>query len=392
MSGAAASRLPPAPDRRQMDRLVSILAPFRRVTQPRVLGVDVIPSRPVLFVGNHTRYSFLDLPFMMSELWTRRGITVRGLGDHAHYSIPVWRDLLTMGGMVRGTRENVRALMEEGQHILVFPGGADEVFKERGQDYRLMWKKRLGFARLAIESGYPIVPFAAVGAEEMFRVLLDSHTPIAAQVSALMRRLVGLPLPPISRGLGPTLLPRPERLYFWFGAPLETGKFGGAGEDDVGARAVRDQVKAAVEEGIQTLLAELATTEPDAWLVTRAFEAWNEHGAAGAAAWMSPWVQLTDPPEWPGATTWVGRGRTLARLDEMATRLGATSAEVVDARTIGADVLVVFRLCKRPGSATDPSGLVALFGVEQEQIMRMRVFMDREAALATADEGSRQLA
>ena len=252
-------------------------------------------------------------------------------------------------------------------------------------------EKAVGFARLAIESGYPIVPFAAVGAEEMFRVLLDSHTQIAAQVCA--HAPAGRPsAAPISRGLGPTLLPRPERLYFWFGAPLETGKFGGAGEDDVGARAVRDQVKAAVEEGIQTLLAELATTEPDAWLVTRAFEAWNEHGAAGAAAWMSPWVQLTDPPEWPGATTWVGRGRTLARLDEMATRLGATSAEVVDARTIGADVLVVFRLCKRPGSATDPSGLVALFGVEQEQIMRMRVFMDREAALATADEGSRQLA
>ena len=56
----------------------------------------------------------------------------------------------------------------------------------------LIWKKRLGFARLAIESGYPIVPFAAVGAEEMFHVLLDREMPMAAQVSALMRRLVGL--------------------------------------------------------------------------------------------------------------------------------------------------------------------------------------------------------
>jgi hypothetical protein len=42
------------------------------------------------------------------------------------------------------------------------PGGAGEVFKGRGQDYKLLWKERLGFARMAIEFGYPIVPFAAV--------------------------------------------------------------------------------------------------------------------------------------------------------------------------------------------------------------------------------------
>ena len=239
-----------------MDRLASILAPFRRVTQPKVLGIERIPHRPVLFVGNHTRYSFLDLPFMMGELWTRRRIIVRGLGDHAHYAIPVWRDLLTMGGMVRGTREPVRALMCDGQNILVFPGGADEVFKARGQEYRLMWKERLGFARLAIEFGYPIVPFAAVGAEEMLHVIADSRTLVAAQVSALMRRLVGLPLPPLVRGIGPTLLPRPERLYFWFGEPVNTGGYGDAGDDDAAARTVRDEAKTAVEVGIQTLLSE----------------------------------------------------------------------------------------------------------------------------------------
>ena len=68
-----------------------------------------------MFAGNHTRYGLLDVPFMMGELWTRRRIAVRALGEHAHYAIPVWRDLLTMGGMVRGTRENVRALMRDGQ-------------------------------------------------------------------------------------------------------------------------------------------------------------------------------------------------------------------------------------------------------------------------------------
>ena len=401
--------LRPAPDRRQMDRLASILAPFRRVTQPRVLGIDRIPRRPVLFAGNHTHYAFLDLPFMMSELWTRRRIVLRGLGEHGHYAIPVWRDLLTMAGMVRGTRENVRALMRDGQNILVFPGGTGEVFKGRGHDYRLMWKERLGFARLAIEFGYPIVPFSAVGAEQMLRVVVDPRMPGAAQVSALMRLLVGVPLPPIPRGVGLTLLPRPERLYFWFGAPVETARYGGAGEDDAAARAVRNEVRAAVEEGIRTLLSEresdphrrllarvwhrehelpqLATADPDAWLVTRAFEAWNEHGAAGAAAWMSRWVQLTDPPEWPGAGTWRGRVRTLARLEEVTSELGATSVEVTEARTIGEQVLVVFELLRSPGSPTEPRSFSALFDVDEDQIVRMRVFLDRQAALSAIQQG-----
>ena len=404
--------LPRPPDRRQLDRLASILAPFRRVTQPKVLGVERIPHRPVLFVGNHSRYALLDLPVMMGELWTRRRIALRPLGEHAHYTLPVWRDLLTMGGMVRGTRANVRALMRDGQNILVFPGGTGEVFKGRGQDYRLIWKERLGFARLAIESGYPIVPFAAVGAEEMFHVVVDREMPIAAQVSALMRRLVGLPLPPIPRGIGLTLLPRPERLYFWFGHPVDTSRYGGAGDDEAAARAVRDEVRGAVLAGIEALLAERerdpprgvlgrlwheardfpqpATSDPDAWLVTRAFEAFNEHGAAGAAAWMSRWVELTDPPDWPGAGTSRGRQRAVARLEEVTSDLGATSAEVTEARTVRDRVLAVFELRGETGTPTTPNGFAALFEVDADQILRMAVFRDREAALDAVEKRTQQ--
>jgi hypothetical protein len=43
---------------------------------------------------------------MMAELWTRRQTCVRGLGDHGHYAIPVWRNLLELCGMVRGARQN----------------------------------------------------------------------------------------------------------------------------------------------------------------------------------------------------------------------------------------------------------------------------------------------
>jgi 1-acyl-sn-glycerol-3-phosphate acyltransferase len=145
--------VPGIPPDREIDLLVGLLAPLARVTRPKVYGIENVPDDGSLLVGNHTIYGFLDLPFMMAELWKRRHMLARGLGEQAHYAIPLWRDALTLCGMVRGTRENVRALMRDRQTVLVFPGGAREVNKRRGEKYQLMWKERLGFARLSIERG-----------------------------------------------------------------------------------------------------------------------------------------------------------------------------------------------------------------------------------------------
>jgi hypothetical protein len=65
--------------------------------------------------------------------------------------------------------------------------------------------------------------------------------------------------------------------------------------------------------------------------------------------------------------------------------LHAASAQVIEARTIGDQVLAVFQLRRRSGSPTDPSGFAALFEVDQDQIVRMRVFRDRDAALRAID-------
>jgi 1-acyl-sn-glycerol-3-phosphate acyltransferase len=204
---------------------------------------------------------------MLAEVWKRRRIAIRGLGEDAHYAVPVWRDLLSACGMVPGTRDTVRALMRDHQTILVFPGGSREVFKRRGQSYQLLWRDRMGFARLAIEHGYPIVPVAAVGAEDMLNVVADVQTPVYGQFARLTKKVTGFPAPPIVRGLGLTPIPRPERLYFWFGEPIDTTRFAGQAED-AAARSARDQTKQAVLAGIQFLRDE-RDKDPDRDLAKR---------------------------------------------------------------------------------------------------------------------------
>jgi 1-acyl-sn-glycerol-3-phosphate acyltransferase len=261
------AEIPGPPSEEAMDRLVSLLEPYRRMTRPKFYGMGNIPDDGTLLVGNHTIYGFLDLPLMLAEIWKRRRIAIRGLGEDAHYAVPVWRDLLGACGMVRGTRDNVRALMRDRQTILVFPGGSREVFKRRGQQYQLLWRERMGFARLAIEYGYPIVPVAAVGAENMLDIIADVDTPVYGEFARLAKKVTGFPAPPVVRGIGPTPIPRPERLYFWFGEPVDTTRFAGQ-NDDTAARTVRDEVKQAVMAGIQ-FLREERDKDPDRDIVTR---------------------------------------------------------------------------------------------------------------------------
>jgi 1-acyl-sn-glycerol-3-phosphate acyltransferase len=230
-----------------------------RVIQPKLLGIERVPSSGgFLLVGNHTLLGLQDVPVLVRELERRRGVRVRSLADHAHFALPGWRDLLTGLGAVRGTRENCAELMRAGEPVLVFPGGAREVFKRRGQRNQLLWGDRLGFARMAIEHGYPIVPFAAVGGDDTYDVVLDTDGRVGAPLRVLTRRLTGRTDlgTLVIRGLGPTLIPRPERFYFSFGTPVETKCWAGLHESAEAQQAVRDLVKAEIEHRLELLIAE----------------------------------------------------------------------------------------------------------------------------------------
>ncbi len=231
-----------------------VFEPWRLLTSPRFSGTSRVPrDRPVLFVGNHTLMGVLDVPLMLLGLHERTGLVVRSLGDHLHFQVPLWRDLLTRFGTVDGTRANCEALMRTGESVLVFPGGAREVFKHKGEQYHLIWKNRVGFAALAIAHGYPIVPFAAVGAEECYDILVDSDELRGMPFGPLLEWLTPRAdeLPPLVAGLG--LLPRPQRFYFRFEDPIETTPWRGRHGDQAACLELRAEVAHAIEHGIAAL-------------------------------------------------------------------------------------------------------------------------------------------
>lgn len=231
---------------------------------PQFVGLENIdPARPALYVGNHTLFGGLDAPLMVSGLYEQTGVYLRSLADRAHFYVPGWRDVLVKFGSVVGTRENCAALMRSGQSILVYPGGSREVMKNKGESYRLLWKDRTGFAAMAMEHGYDIIPFAAIGAEEAFSIHYDANDFRASRLgqaltqTGLMGKYLrnGDAFNPLVTGVGKTLLPRPEKQYFSFGKPIATIPWLGRHTDKEAQYEVRTQVELQVYAQMESLFA-----------------------------------------------------------------------------------------------------------------------------------------
>lgn len=228
----------------------------------RLEGTEhVDPARPALLVGNHAIFGIVDSPLFFSALYSQTGVFPRSLGDHGHFGLPGWGDLLVRFGAVPGTRENCSRLMEAGQHIMVFPGGAREVAKRRDEINRLVWKRRTGFARMAIAHGYDILPFASVGCDESWSILFDGND---FKDNPLGRWLLEKPgvnnflrggdlFMPLVRGIGPTILPRPEPFRFRIGAPIPTTDYLGREDDQDALWELREKTAASIEDMIAEL-------------------------------------------------------------------------------------------------------------------------------------------
>lgn len=250
------------PDVVRLRRAVTLLRPVLAAFDPCFVGLDRVPTGGGnVFVGNHTMIGMFDYALLYMELYRRLGVTLWSLGDHFHFTVPLWRDLLLANGTFDGTHANCAKVLERGGNIVIFPGGAREVTRRSGEQNTLLWEGRTGFARVALASGAPIVPIAFVGGDDWYRVVFDTNRILGSRlgdaVDARFRRhgmnIDGY-LPSIIRGIGPTLIPRPERLYYYFGQPIDTAAFGDDPGNEVAVSKLRDAARDEVARGIAELL------------------------------------------------------------------------------------------------------------------------------------------
>ena len=164
------------------------------------------------------------------------------------------RDFFEAAGAVPGQPDVGAELMRRDETILVFPGGGRDMLKFKGEEYQLNWEGRSGFARLAIAHDYPIVQVGLVGGDDVFHSLVERGGRWERMTRTFGERThgmsgVGVPL---MRGVGPTLVPRPQRMYLRFGQPISTTR-----PARVKAEKWEATVKQRTQTGLEAILADL---------------------------------------------------------------------------------------------------------------------------------------
>ena len=249
--------------RRMVETVADGVVPLVDLCRPYVDGLQHSPrDGRFLLVGNHTQVSAegLLIPLLVRRAIGRR---VRPLADRKFGRMGgLPGDLLAAAGAVVGAPETARELMVHGEPILVFPGGGREIAKFKGEEYTLRWQGRTGFARLAVEYNYPIVPVGLVGGDDMYRSMTTREGRWGRLSQSLSERLSGRSdmAMPLMRGIGPTLIPRPQRIYLRFGTPIDTTRPAHVAEEEW-VSTVKEDTQRSLEQ-ILTDLQELRRSDP----------------------------------------------------------------------------------------------------------------------------------
>lgn len=245
---------------RKLRRLVEATAdgiwPAIDLSRPYVDGTENLPrDGRFILVGNHTQTGMAEAWLTCLSVRRITGMRVRPLTERGMGSMPgPIGDVLAACGGVVGTPENATKLMQNNETVLVFPGGGRELGKFKGEEYQLKWEGRAGFARVAIANDYPIVPVGHVGGDDIYHSIVKRDSFLGRLTENVGQAITGKAdmTMPLTRGIGPTLIPSPQRMYLRFGQPISTRQPAGVTDDDWVAT-----VKASTQTALENILREL---------------------------------------------------------------------------------------------------------------------------------------
>lgn len=222
---------------------VGIAAFFHRFYfRTAVTGIDQVPTGRVLIVANHSGQIPMDGVILGAAMFldAEPPRLIRSMVEKWTQTLPFVSTAFSRVGQVVGVPENALHLLSLGEALVVFPEGARGISKGFADRYKLS-EFGLGFMRLALATGTPVVPVAVIGAEEQYISLGNAER---------MAKMLGIPsFPVIPQILIPGgQLPLPTKYRIHFGEPLS---FEGDPDDD---DAVIEEKVLQVKNTIQSML------------------------------------------------------------------------------------------------------------------------------------------
>ncbi|RMF24502.1 MAG: acyltransferase family protein [Cyanobacteria bacterium J083] len=237
---------------------------------------NISPGQNVLLVGSHN--GGLASPDMMMTMydWFRHFGTKKPAYGLMHPTVwktnPYLSVLAEKAGALVAHPKMALAALQSGATVLVYPGGAQDVFRPHSQRHRIHLAGRKGFIKIALRTNVPIVPVISVGAHDTMMVLGDCYELVKKLHQAGMPWLfdadpevfpiyLGLPW---GIALGPLPnIPLPAKIKIKVCPPIYFAKYGQAAARD---RQYVDSCYNLVRQKMQTELdALVAASKTDNW-------------------------------------------------------------------------------------------------------------------------------
>ncbi|MBV9389160.1 MAG: acyltransferase family protein [Chroococcidiopsidaceae cyanobacterium CP_BM_ER_R8_30] len=142
-------------------------------------GWQHLPSQgSMLIVGTHNGGMIAPDTLMFMYDWFRRFGTERlayGLMHPYVWMVPVYSQLAVKLGAIRAHPKMAIAALQRGAAVLVYPGGAEDLWRPHHQRHKIHFAGRKGFIKLALTQGVPIVPAISNGAHDTLLILTDCY-------------------------------------------------------------------------------------------------------------------------------------------------------------------------------------------------------------------------
>ncbi|MEJ6484380.1 lysophospholipid acyltransferase family protein [Nostoc punctiforme UO1] len=153
---------------------------YKYYFQVQTSGWENIPSQEkVLFVGSHNGgLAAPDMGMVMYD-WFKRFGTEKPVYGLMHPK--VWQvsqplaQLAGKAGAIIAHPKMAYTALRSGASVLVYPGGAEDVFRPHNLRNKIYFAGRQGFIKLALRENVPIVPVISWGAHDTLIVLADLY-------------------------------------------------------------------------------------------------------------------------------------------------------------------------------------------------------------------------
>jgi 1-acyl-sn-glycerol-3-phosphate acyltransferase len=200
------------PDAAMLERAFHVLDSLAGYHAYEVHGLENIPKSGRCIVAFNHSLATYDIALFAEKVAQERGRNLRMLGDHLIFKIPGLCELATRCGMVEGRPELAKKLVDTEQLVGVAPGGMMEALRPSSKAHEIMWDRRKGFAKMALDSGAPVVLAACPAADEIYHVYSNPLTDAAYS-------LARVPVP-IATGAYGTPIPKPVKLEHRLSRPI----------------------------------------------------------------------------------------------------------------------------------------------------------------------------